>query len=146
MNASEAAKVLTAAALVDKRTIGEADARMWAEIIPPQIGPRLAVEAVKAYYRENREMVMPSDVIKYVGKSRDDLRKRGDLDDETFTGLPSAAHRIIYSRAFYEALSAGMSGEQANEAGRRMAEASSDSERREIAPPPRQPGRIQDYR
>lgn len=114
MNASEAAQVLTAAALVDKRTVGEADARMWAEILPETFGPRIAIEAVKTHYRESREMVMPADVIKQVEKVHARIRQRTELDIEAMRELPNSASKIAMIREFYEAAIGGANTSEAN--------------------------------
>lgn len=63
MQASEAAAVLTAAALIDKRTIGETEAIMWAEILPEWITKTDALAAVAVHYRATRDWLMPVDVI-----------------------------------------------------------------------------------
>lgn len=136
MQPSEAAAVLTAAAIVDKRTIGETDARMWADILPASIGPRVAVEAVKAYYREHREMVMPADVIKYAATARRELGKRQPMDSEAFRNLPTAGHRLIYSREYYEALAGGAMAEEADRVATERLSKSTDADRKAIEPAP----------
>lgn len=137
MNASEAAQVLTAAALVDKRTVGEADARMWAEILPETIGPRVAIEAVKAFYRENTRMIMPADVATYASKAHDRLRRGLTFNYDAYRELPTTGDRILYSREFYEAVAGGSSSDEAH--GRAMAYIgrAPDTEKRAIEPPPK---------
>lgn len=110
MNASEAVMVLTAAATVDKRTIGEADARMWAEILPPSVGPRLAVEAVKAYYAERREMIMPADVIAYIPKARRRVGNPCDEFTEHLRELAGKPTREKYFREYFELRATGLDG------------------------------------
>lgn len=109
MNASEAAQVLTAAALVDKRTVGEADARMWAEILPEHIGPKLAIEGVKHYYATNREMIMPADVIEHAKFIRGSYRGRTTTDTSDDHQALMDAHRIVeYHREFGELIAVGV--------------------------------------
>lgn len=137
MNASEAAQVLTAAALVDKRTVGEADARMWAEILPPSLGPRIAVEAVKAYYRENTRMIMPADVAAYTSKAHEKFRALSDFNYDAFRSLPTTGDRILYSREYYEALAGGSSSDDAHERAMAYIGRAPESEKRAIEPAPR---------
>lgn len=142
MKASEAAQVLTAAATIDKRTIGEADARMWAEVLPERIGPKIAVEAVKAYYRENRDWIMPADVVKYASKVGRDLYRKAidgaELPErmDAFRELPSAGHRILYSREQDEALASGADIDEAHAAAMRAVENISEQKAFALTPAP----------
>lgn len=142
MNASEAAQVLTAAALVDKRTVGEADARMWAEILPGSIGPRVAIEAVKAYYAENRDMIMPADVVKYAATVRSRLSralaKSASADDHSiaFRELPTAGHRVIYNREYAEAMTEGANADEAHDRAMRATGVAAEREVLELTPAP----------
>lgn len=115
MNASEAVAVLTAAATVDKRTIGEADARMWAEILPESIGPKLAIEGVKHYYATNREMIMPVDVVEHAKFVRDSYRGRTTIDTSDDHHALIDAHRIVeYNREFGELIASRMNPNDAH--------------------------------
>lgn len=115
MNASEAAQVLTAAALVDKRTVGEADARMWAEILPENIGPKLAIEGVKHYYATHREMIMPADVIENAKFVRGSYRGRTTIDTSDDHQALIEARRIVeYNREFGELIAEGVNADDAH--------------------------------
>lgn len=66
MTATEAARLLAAAALIDKRTVDENDAQAWAHILG-DVTFADALPAVTAYYRNSGDRpLMPSDVISYV--------------------------------------------------------------------------------
>lgn len=64
MNLQEVAKLLTFMALLDKRTLGEADVEAWAMVLPDGMLLADALEGVKAHHRETREYITPHDVIK----------------------------------------------------------------------------------
>lgn len=65
MNASEAAILLGLAAAYDRRTVGEADARAWADALD-DIALEDAQDAVKRHYRTSTEWIMPAHVRKGV--------------------------------------------------------------------------------
>lgn len=79
MSPSDAAIVLGVAAAFDRRTVGESDARAWAEVLGacPLAD---AVEAVKAHYATSREFIYPSDISHHVKAVRAErVRAAGDL-------------------------------------------------------------------
>jgi hypothetical protein len=58
---SAAARILTLCAVYDRRTIGEADARAWGDVLGPVRFEDAAV-AVRQHYAVSREWIMPSEV------------------------------------------------------------------------------------
>lgn len=62
MTPAEAAVALSLCAAYDRRTIGEADARAWAEALP-DIRLEDARAAIVRHYRERRDWIMPADVL-----------------------------------------------------------------------------------
>lgn len=61
MTPSGAARVLAAAASIDKRTVGEADAIAWAKTLA-WLEPADCIEAVALHYRRTDEYLMPSHI------------------------------------------------------------------------------------
>ena len=71
MTPDQVALVLTKAAAVDSRTIGEADVLAWHEILA-RVNLADALEAVKRHYSASRERIMPADVLKLSRTVRDE--------------------------------------------------------------------------
>jgi hypothetical protein len=69
MTPSEAATVLTFAAAFDRRTVGETDARAWSMALP-NVALDEAQAAIVEHYRESRDFMMPSDVLRIVRRIR----------------------------------------------------------------------------
>lgn len=65
MTLAETADLLSIAAGVDKRTIGEADVRAW-QMVLDDIPFEGAVTALRAHYRETTKPVMPADIVRRV--------------------------------------------------------------------------------
>lgn len=61
MTPSQAAIILGVAAAFDRRTVGEADARAWADALN-DVDPDTAVDAVKDHYAHSRDFIYPSDI------------------------------------------------------------------------------------
>lgn len=70
MNQPEAAKILVKIAAYDRRTIGLADVEAWLEALDGIVTFDEALIAVRDHYRESREFMMPSDLIKLARKNR----------------------------------------------------------------------------
>lgn len=71
METRDAAILLAKCAAYDSRTIGRADAEAWAEAMTHAgIGTEQALTAVGAHYAEERDRVMPADVIRIVRATR----------------------------------------------------------------------------
>lgn len=71
MEPQHAAILLAKCAAYDSRTIGRADAEAWAEALT-HAGITLgqAIDAIGAHYAEQRDRVMPADVIRIVRATR----------------------------------------------------------------------------
>lgn len=65
MTLAEAADLLSIAAAVDKRTLGESDVRAW-QMVLDDIPLDAAKEALRAHYRETTKHVMPADIVRRV--------------------------------------------------------------------------------
>lgn len=61
MMPSDAAKILSVAAVYDRRTISELDAKAWADALD-DLDPRDCQEAVKRHYRNSTDWCMPAHV------------------------------------------------------------------------------------
>lgn len=70
MNASEAAIMLGLAASYDRRTVGEADARAWAAVLP-DVSLDDGMDAVKAHYGDTTDWLMPAHVRTRVRQARE---------------------------------------------------------------------------
>jgi len=71
MTPADAARVLTKAAAFDQRTVGAADAIVWAEALD-EIGVDDALEAVTRHYRGQTDRLMPAHVRRHVEQMRRD--------------------------------------------------------------------------
>lgn len=101
MTPADAAQVLTKAAAFDQRTIGRADALVWAEALD-DVAVGDALEAVTRHYRESEARLMPAHVRRHVDQLRRDRtraalesavlvcehRTPGGADLHPVTGLP----------------------------------------------------------
>lgn len=65
MTLSETADLLSIAAGVDQRTIGESDVRAW-QLVLHDIPLDAAVTALRDHYRETTRRVMPADIVQRV--------------------------------------------------------------------------------
>lgn len=63
MTLAETADLLSIAAAIDKRTIGEADVRAW-QMVLDDIPFPAARNALRAHYRENVKPLMPADIVR----------------------------------------------------------------------------------
>lgn len=63
MTLSETADLLSIAAAIDKRTLGESDVRAW-QMVLDDIPFDAARDALRAHYRETTKHVMPADIIR----------------------------------------------------------------------------------
>ena len=85
MTPSEAAVALGMCAAFDRRTVGETDARAWAEALP-DIDLADAKRAIVAHYRERRDWLMPADIYQAVKAERRARLAVGTITD----GIPDA--------------------------------------------------------
>lgn len=99
MTPDETVDLLTLAAAFDQRTVGEGDAFAWQAVVG-DLRFIDARQAVIAYYTENRERIMPSDVRQRVREMRNErIRVAG--------GVPAPPAELIdYPRAYSAALHA----------------------------------------
>ncbi|MCZ4509943.1 hypothetical protein O3Q52_17410 [Streptomyces sp. ActVer] len=65
MTLAETADLLSIAAAVDKRTLGEVDVRAW-QMVLDDIDFEAARDALRAHYRETTKHVMPADIVRRV--------------------------------------------------------------------------------
>lgn len=65
MTLAEAADLLSLAASLDQRTIGEADVHAWQMVLHDIPFPNAAV-ALQAHYREHTRRIMPADIVQRV--------------------------------------------------------------------------------
>ncbi|WP_213452870.1 hypothetical protein [Rhizomonospora bruguierae] len=95
MNVAEAAAVLAKAAAFDRRTVGDADILAWHEILA-DVAVDDALAAVAAHYRDTRDWLMPSDVIRLARKVRAERRERSEALalPSRFEADPARAVRI----------------------------------------------------
>ncbi|MGW0626474.1 hypothetical protein [Streptomyces sp. NPDC002758] len=63
MTLSETADLLSIAAAIDKRTLGESDVRAW-QMVLDDIPFEAARDALRAHYRETTKHVMPADIVR----------------------------------------------------------------------------------
>ncbi|WP_327047270.1 hypothetical protein OG320_05095 [Microbispora sp. NBC_01189] len=83
MNPSEAAVLLGIAAAFDRRTVGEVDARAWAEALA-DVALDDARAAVVEHYRESARWLMPADV-----RTRVKAMRRARLEREVLPAPPA---------------------------------------------------------
>lgn len=74
MELAEVALVLAKAAAYDRRTIGEADARAWHEVLG-DVELVDALAAVARYYRDETEWLMPAHLRRLARTCRDERRR-----------------------------------------------------------------------
>ncbi|MEU2603226.1 hypothetical protein [Streptomyces albus] len=65
MTLSETADLLSIAAGIDQRTIGEADVRAW-HMVLNDINFDAAAKALRAHYRNETRRVLPADIVRRV--------------------------------------------------------------------------------
>lgn len=65
MTLSETADLLSIAAAIDKRTLGESDVRAW-QMVLDDVPFEAAREALRAHYRETTKHAMPADIVRRV--------------------------------------------------------------------------------
>lgn len=63
MTLAETADLLSIAAAIDKRTLGESDVRAW-QMVLDDIDFAAAREALRAHYRETTKPAMPADIVR----------------------------------------------------------------------------------
>lgn len=78
MTPEETATLLAKCAAVDRRTVGRADVLAWHEIVG-HLDLGVGLEAVRRWYTEHREWIMPSDVVEL---GREIIRARRKVDRE----------------------------------------------------------------
>lgn len=61
MTPADAARILGVAAVYDRRTVGELDAKAWADALN-DLDPRECAEAVRRHYRDSTAWLMPARV------------------------------------------------------------------------------------
>jgi hypothetical protein len=65
MTLAETADLLSIAAAIDKRTLGEVDVRAW-QMVLDDIDFEAARNALRAHYRETTKHAMPADIVRRV--------------------------------------------------------------------------------
>ncbi|MFZ3592264.1 hypothetical protein [Streptomyces sp. BH104] len=65
MTLAETADLLSIAAAIDKRTLGESDVRAW-QLVLDDIDFTAARGALRDHYRETNKHVMPADIVRRV--------------------------------------------------------------------------------
>lgn len=65
MTLAETADLLSLAAAIDKRTLGEVDVRAW-QMVLDDIDFTAARDALRAHYRETTKHAMPADIVRRV--------------------------------------------------------------------------------
>lgn len=83
MNPSEAAQVLTLAAVFDNRTFDAATTRVWADALDG-LELRDCLDAVRAHYRHTRQWLMPSDLR---DQARSVIRSRREVEQRQIDAL-----------------------------------------------------------
>lgn len=63
MTLAETADLLSIAAAIDKRTLGESDVRAW-QMVLDDVPFAAARDALRSHYRETTKHVMPADIIR----------------------------------------------------------------------------------
>ena len=81
MNRDEVVDVLTAAATIDHRTVGEADVAGWYATLRPDIDRQLGIDAVRIHYAGTREWIMPADVNNLATQIRKDRAERESREE-----------------------------------------------------------------
>lgn len=61
MTPADAARLLGVAAIFDRRTIGETEARAWADALD-DLDPRDCADAIRAHYRDQTTWIMPAHI------------------------------------------------------------------------------------
>lgn len=84
MTKAEVAQLLTIIAAFDRRTIGEADVEAW-HLVVGDLDAADCAEAVRTYFTDSREWLMPADVRKLAiaaERNREGLRRLAQRDAE----------------------------------------------------------------
>jgi len=87
MELAEVALVLTKAAAYDRRTVGEADARAWHEVLG-DVELVDALAAVARHYRDSTDWLMPAHLRRLAAQCRDARRRIEGAKPEVLA-LPS---------------------------------------------------------
>lgn len=107
MTPADAARILGTAAVYDRRTVGELDARAWADALD-DLDPCDCADAVRRHYRDSTAWLMPARVRELVTVLRRE-RKQVDHDAKVLRGIAEAteAHdRDVSHKAYLEARAA----------------------------------------
>jgi len=140
MKPSDAARILAVAAVYDRRTVGELDAKAWADALD-DLDPAACANAVRRHYRESTAWLMPARVRELVllmaretRRSAHDDRVFGEIEARKENFDPEASRRGAAEarKAFHAALEAKHAREAA-EAERRKAQREKDDEQQEGA-------------
>jgi hypothetical protein len=110
MKPSEAAMLLTKIAFFDRRTVGEADARAWAEALDG-IGLDDAMAVATQHFQTSSEWLMPIHIINRVKAIRTERLRNAPVMD-----IPADLHQAVerqWVRAFTDAVKDGHSDPQA---------------------------------
>lgn len=102
MTPADAARILAVAAAFDRRTVGETDAKVWADALG-DLDPRDCVEAVRAHYRDSTAWCMPAHVRRLVEQHRR-ARAESLRQAETMREIEGARHvdKAAADKAFRE--------------------------------------------
>lgn len=93
MTPAEAAKVLAVAAIYDRRTIGQIEAREWALALD-DLDPRECAEAIREHYRTSTVWLMPGHVRDRVKAARRTAIERRHTD-QVLAGIEQAKANAI---------------------------------------------------
>lgn len=93
MTPADAARVLAVAVVYDRRTVGELDAKAWADALDG-LDPRECAEAVRWHYRDSTDWLMPARVRQIVKSRRHaELEKRHT--ERVLTEIAAAKARAV---------------------------------------------------
>lgn len=114
MRPSEATALLTVAASLDNRTIGEAAARAWAETIEPTVTLVDATRIVYEHYASTREWIMPADINRRSREIRDARLRDMKTPEppEALEGVP--ARELGWQRSYRRLVADGLTEAQAD--------------------------------
>lgn len=88
MNPSDTAAALARAAAFDRRTVGEVEARAWAEAMPADYTLPEVIAAIVAHYTASTDFLMPAHVVKIVKADR--AAKRQAITASNYNAVPDA--------------------------------------------------------
>lgn len=97
MTPADAARILGIAAVYDRRTVGELDAKAWADALD-DLDPRECAEAVRQHFRESTAWLMPARVREIVNRHRLEMARHSH-DAKVLAGIAAATEAHDRERA-----------------------------------------------